>query len=128
MLDRETNDQIRKITSVSCVCINRNDTKWIFWYAKKIWFVLHVFCVPFFFKKKKNTIGKPCNQKYYVNIHSLTCNFTAYNFTQSQIRNKRFFGNFMKFSAELFSRTYRNNYFQLSLKSSENILRVLPFP
>ena len=33
---RETNDAIRKITSISCICENENNLNWIPFYTKKI--------------------------------------------------------------------------------------------
>ena len=55
--------------------------------------------VACFFSNCINTTGKSSNQKNLssVNIHTVTCNFIACHFTQSQIRNKCFFGNFPKF-------------------------------
>ena len=34
ILDGETNDAIRKITSKSCICKNENNVKWIPFYTK----------------------------------------------------------------------------------------------
>ena len=42
ILDREANDEIRKITSVSYICENENNVKWIPFYTKKISYLLHV--------------------------------------------------------------------------------------
>ena len=42
ILDREANDEIRKITSVSYICENENNVKWIPFYTKKIRHLLHV--------------------------------------------------------------------------------------
>ena len=80
--------------------------------------------------EKNYYFGKASNQKNLssVKTHSLRNNFTACNLPNSRLHNRRFFGNFVKFSAELISRTYLNSCFYIVTdRASENIFRELPF-
>ena len=70
ILDRGTNAEIREITSISCISKNENNVKWIPFYIKKIWYLLHVLFTSFF--KEKYLIGRSFSQKSLssVNVHS----------------------------------------------------------
>ena len=73
-IDRKTNDKTTKITSISCICINRNNENMLV--CEKNWYLLHVYYMTFL--KNNNTIGKSSNQKSTssVSIHSLSWSFT----------------------------------------------------
>ena len=77
MLDRKTNDKIRKSTSISYICINGNNVKWISCMRRKCDICyMYVACL---FCKNNNAIGISSNQKSLssVGIHSLTCNINS---------------------------------------------------
>ena len=48
--------------------------------------------------------------KFIICKHSLRCNFTTCNLPKSRRQTRRFFGDFVKFSAVLISRTYLNYF------------------
>ena len=100
ILDRETNDEIRKITLISCI-----SEKWIPFYTKKITTVTRLFPV-IFLERNILSVDLSARRVYPLPMFTLRCNFTTYNS-----------GNFVKFWAELFLRINLNSYFQVSYSS-----------
>ena len=81
LFETESTDAIRKITLISCICENENNLKWIPFYTKKIWYLLHVFSTSF--SKEKYSISRSFSQKSLssVNVQS-TLNFMRNYFSE----------------------------------------------